>query len=41
VRDLLRMIELSGDQIDRQVLAGELQRRGLLEHFRAMAPGFV
>ena len=41
VRDLLRMIELSGDQIDRQVLNGELQRRGLLEHFRAMAPGFV
>jgi hypothetical protein len=41
VRDLLRMIELSGDQIDREILIGELQRRNLLEHFRTMVPGFV
>ena len=41
VRDLLRMIELSGDQIDREPLIGELQRRNLLEHFRTMVPGFV
>jgi hypothetical protein len=41
VRDLLRMIELSGDQIDRETLIGELQRRNLLEHFRTMVPGFV
>ena len=40
VRDLLRMVELSGDQIDRGVLAAELQRRSLLEHFRTMVPGF-
>jgi hypothetical protein len=41
VRDLLRMIELSGDQIDRETLIGELQRRNLLENFRTMVPGFV
>jgi hypothetical protein len=35
------MIELSGDQIDRETLIGELQRRNLLEHFRTMVPGFV
>jgi hypothetical protein len=36
VRDIRRMIELSGDLIDRRSLADELQRRGLLEHFRGM-----
>jgi hypothetical protein len=37
VRDIRRMIELSGDLIDRRSLADELQRRGLLGHFRSMA----
>jgi hypothetical protein len=41
VRDLLRMVELSGDRIDRGILATELQRRGLLGHFRTMVPNFV
>lgn len=43
VRDIRRMIELSGDLIDRSVLSDELQRRGLLEHFREMCGtgGFV
>ena len=37
VRDIRRMIELSGDLIDRAVLGGELERRGLLAHFRTLA----
>ena len=37
VRDIRRMIELSGDLIDRRTLADELERRGLLAHFRAIA----
>lgn len=43
VRDIRRMIELSGDLIDRRVLSDELQRRGLLEHFRGMSrdPNFI
>jgi hypothetical protein len=41
VRDLLRMVELSGDRIDRGILATELQRRGLLGHFRTVVPNFV
>lgn len=36
VRDIRRMIELSADLIDKETLSGELQRRGILEHFRAM-----
>ncbi len=36
VRDIRRMIELSGDLIDRETLKAELKRRGLLAHFRAM-----
>jgi hypothetical protein len=28
-------------QINHEILAGELQRRNLLERFRTMAPGFV
>jgi len=36
VRDIRRMIELSGDLIDKEALTAELQRRGLLEHFRTM-----
>jgi len=36
VRDIRRMIELSGDLIERKVLSDELQRRGLLEHLRTM-----
>lgn len=36
VRDIRRMIELSADLIDTETLSGELQRRGLLEHFRTM-----
>jgi hypothetical protein len=37
VRDVRRMLELSADLIDRDALAGELQRRGLLALFRTMA----
>jgi hypothetical protein len=37
VRDIRRMIELSSDLVDRRILAGELERRGLLAHFREMA----
>ena len=37
VRDIRRMLELSGDLIDRKALSDELQRRGLLEHFRMMS----
>jgi hypothetical protein len=37
VRDIRRMIELSRDLVDRRILAGELERRGLLAHFREMA----
>ena len=36
VRDIRRMIELSSDLLDRRILANELERRGLLEHFRGM-----
>lgn len=36
VRDIRRMIELSGDMIDRRILSAELHRRDLLEHFRAI-----
>jgi len=41
VRDLRRLLELSGDLVDRPVLSAELQRRGLLEHFRIMCGPFV
>lgn len=37
VRDIRRMIELSGEMIDRKVLADELERRGLLACFREIA----
>lgn len=37
VRDIRRMIELSGAMIDRKVLADELERRGLLACFRGIA----
>jgi hypothetical protein len=35
------MIELSGDQIDRETLISELQLRNLLVHFRTMVHGFL
>lgn len=37
VRDIRRMLELSGEIIDRRILAEELERRGLLAHFRELA----